>query len=209
MSRNAVAFALVFSSLFGLVAIDEIIGFGAVSSSAVAAGPETKTVDASTGLKPGDPIGAFRVTKIAGATEDGVEPGSTLCYRCRYGSSPMVMIFARKTSDELDSLINPLEQALAKHEDEKLRAFVTLTGGELSKLKETAAVIAERTGVKLMPIVVAEDVATGPLDYQLSVGADVTVIIAQDSQVVATDVFSISDIKADKVMKQVAAMLAE
>ena len=50
-----------------------------------------------TPLQQGDSVGVFYVTKVAGATNDGVAPGEQLCYRCRYGSSPIIMVFARRT----------------------------------------------------------------------------------------------------------------
>ena len=206
MLRYVVVFSLLLSFVLGLAAIDGYFGSRIFSSLAYGVGSGTALPQTNQGLKPGDPIGAFRVTKIAGATNDSVESGQLLCYRCRYGSSPMVMVFARKASEDLDPLVTALEEALGQHKDEKLRAMVTLIGEDLSELKVAAEAIADRTQVQRIPIVVAEDATTGPLGYQLS-PSDITVIIAQDSQVVATEVFRIHEIKTDKVLQHVLAML--
>ena len=40
------------------------------------------------GPQTGDSIGAFNVTKLCGAEDDGVEAGKTLCYRCKNGKRP-------------------------------------------------------------------------------------------------------------------------
>ncbi|MFN5949118.1 MAG: hypothetical protein ACK43N_11540, partial [Pirellulaceae bacterium] len=45
------------------------------------------------GLQSGDALGAFTVQKVGGATEDGVEVGESLCYRCKFQSRPMVLVF--------------------------------------------------------------------------------------------------------------------
>jgi hypothetical protein len=163
----------------------------------------------SNGLKPGDPVGTFRVIKVAGAEDDGVEVGQSLCYRCRYGSSPIVMVFAKQSSKEIDPLISALEKSLTIHEAEKLRAFVIVVGDDLAKLKEKAASVVERTGVKKIPVVVTEDSTSGPLDYQLSAADDITVVIARDSQVFAVEVISIDQVEPNQILTQVEVMLKE
>ena len=45
------------------------------------------------GLQVGERIGAFYVTKLAGAEDDGVAVGKNLCYRCKNGGRPQVMVF--------------------------------------------------------------------------------------------------------------------
>ncbi|MEL6109663.1 MAG: hypothetical protein AAFU85_26945, partial [Planctomycetota bacterium] len=89
-------------------------------------------------LKEGDAIGAFYVTKVAGAEQDGVEKGTELCYRCRYGSRPMVMVFARKSGGKVTDLVKELDAAIADNEGEELKGLLTLMGEDASALKETA-----------------------------------------------------------------------
>ncbi len=69
---------------------------GSVLSAALFCGLASAADKAEECLKQGDPIGAFYVTKVAGADEDGVPVGEELCYRCKYGSRPMVMVFTSK-----------------------------------------------------------------------------------------------------------------
>ncbi|WP_149752952.1 hypothetical protein [Rubripirellula obstinata] len=164
------------------------------------------------GLKPGDPLGTFRVIKIAGAKDDGVEVGQSLCYRCRYGSNPIVMVFARKASTEIDSLIGVLEKSVEKsletQQMQRLCAFVVLVGQDRSELNESAVALIQRTGAEMIPAVVTEDATSGPLDYQLSSANDVTVVVAKDSQVVAVETFGIEKIEPKRISDHIDAMLA-
>ena len=146
-------------------------------------------------LQQGDAIGAFYVTKVAGAEEDGVEPGDSICYRCRYGSSPMVMIFARHTGEKLTRLVKELDSAVAANEEFKLRGLLTLMGDDAAVLKDAGKEIVTAAGATKVPVVIADDVQTGPLNYRLRSDAEVTIVVAKDSMVVAT--FSSAEAQID------------
>lgn len=169
--------------------------------SAVAA---DKAID---GLNKGDAIGAFYVTKVAGAADDGVEQGQQLCYRCKYGSRPMVMVFARDTNGKVGELVSKLDEAVAKHDDAQLKGFLTLIGGEKASLKKQAEKVAEKIDAKHIPVVVAEDTENGPSSYQLDPQAEVTVVVADDSQVVSRHTFKAADVDVAAVMKDVESIL--
>lgn len=159
------------------------------------------------GLKQGDAIGVFYVTKVAGAEDDGVEPGEDLCYRCRYGSRPMVMVFARETGGKVPELLKAIDTAVADSEEESLRGLLTLLGEDASALKDVAGKIATSSDVKMVPIAVAKEPKTGPMNYKLAENAPVTIVLAKDSQVVTTHTFTAEKIDVDSVMKEVAKML--
>ncbi|QEG40517.1 hypothetical protein [Roseimaritima ulvae] len=154
-------------------------------------------------LAEGDPIGAFYVTKVAGAEDDGVEAGQELCYRCRYGGRPMVMVFARKNSEKLNQLVGKLDKAVASHSDNQLKSFVTLVGADTETLKKEASKLASSTSVKGVPVVIAKDNENGPRNYKLDSKADVTVVIANNSQVVSNQTYTADDVDADAVIAAV------
>ncbi|HWC90068.1 MAG TPA: hypothetical protein VG433_10445, partial [Pirellulales bacterium] len=81
--------------------------------------------EVKSGPQEGDKIAPFDVVKCAGATDDGVSVGDKLCYRCKYGAKPMVMVFTRK-SDEISGLVKKLDKAVEKNSDKQLRAFVNI-----------------------------------------------------------------------------------
>ncbi len=158
-------------------------------------------------LHKGDLVGSFRVTKVAGAVEDGVEPGTELCYRCRYGSRPMVMVFARQTGGELPKLVEELDKAVDTNKEAQLRGLITLIGEDVAKVKEDANRVAEKSGAKSVAVVVAKENETGPTNYKLNQKAEVTVVVASDSLVVATHTFDVAKIDIATVIKEVKAML--
>lgn len=159
-------------------------------------------------LKKGEPLGAFVVTKIAGAEDDRVAAGDQLCYRCRYGTRPMVIVFARQTDDRVVQLTKQIETAISDYADADLRGLVTFLGEDASELKDVAAAFATKSSVKQIPVVVAKDNATGPIEYKIDSDAAVTVVLGNDSEVVSSHVFAKADqIDVASLMKQVVAMV--
>ena len=158
-------------------------------------------------LKQGDAIGAFYVTKVAGADDDGVELGDSLCYRCRYGSSPMVMIFARQTGEKLTRLVKELDSAVAENQEFKLRGLLTLMGDDAAVLKGVGKEIVAAAGARMVPVVIADDIQTGPLNYRLRSDVEVTIVVAKDSQVVATYDSAESQIDLSAVMLELKQLL--
>lgn len=180
---------------------------GSVLTAALVAGVAIAADSTSAGLKQGDPIGAFYVTKVAGAEDDGVKTGQELCYRCKYGQRPMVMVFTRKNSDKLSQLVSELDKAVDKHGDAQLRAFVTVMGEDQSTLKASAKELAKAAEAKKVPVAVAADNENGPASYRLDPAAEVTVIMANESQVIASHSFDADEVDSSAVMQEVEKML--
>ena len=157
-------------------------------------------------LKAGDAIGPFYVTKVTGP-EDGVEIGKTLCYRCRYGARPMVMVFARETGGKVAELTKQLDQAVAKHEDAQLRSFVTLIGGETESLTKEAEKFSKTAEAKNVPVTVAEDNENGPSAYKIDPKAEVTVVLAKDGKVTGQHTFAADSVDVAAVMKEITTLL--
>lgn len=158
-------------------------------------------------LKRGESIGVFYVTKVAGANDDGVEPGEDLCYRCRYGSSPLVMVFTRADSAQVAEMAKRIDAAIGEFAEERLKGLITLMGDDLVQLKHKAEKIAARASITRVPVVVAKENITGPLNYRIPTDAEVTVVVAKDSQVVHTYVFDADRIDIRAVMSKVREML--
>jgi hypothetical protein len=142
------------------------------------------------GPQPGDKIGAFDVVKCAGAADDGVDVGNKLCYRCRYGSKPMVMVFARKTDDSLASLVKQLDSAVAQNSEKQLKAFVNLVGESRDTAETAAKTFGAKNNFANVPIVVPEESENGPDNYGINPKAEITVIVAAGGKVTATHAFA-------------------
>ncbi|HEV7226455.1 MAG TPA: hypothetical protein VGN42_27365 [Pirellulales bacterium] len=156
------------------------------------------------GVQPGEEIGAFDVVKCAGAVDDGVATGDKLCYRCKYGGRPMVMVFTRNTDEKVASLVKKLDAAVAKNADEKLAAFVNLLGEDQEALESQAKKFASKTKAENVPVVVPVEFENGPDNYGLNPKAEVTVILAVGGKVVANHAVS-----GELNDKTVAAILAD
>ena len=164
--------------------------------------------DIKSGLKEGAGIGPFYVTKCAGAEEDGVEVGKNLCYRCKNGARPQVMVFTRSSDDKVIALVKKIDEQLKKHEDEQLRAFVNVLGESKDVAMDEAKKLATASKTSNVPFVVPNEVENGPEDYGINAKADVTIIIANESKVVANRaVASAKDLDVDAVMSDLAKVL--
>ena len=119
----------------------------------------------------------------------------------------MVMVFARETGGQVPKLIEELDKAVDSNQDSQLRGLVTLMGNDAADVKVEANKVAEKTGAKHVPVVVAKETQTGPENYNLNRKDDVTVVVASESQVVATHVFKADKIDITMVMKEVKSIL--
>jgi hypothetical protein len=146
--------------------------------------------EVQSGPQPGDKIAPFDVVKCAGATDDGVSVGDTLCYRCKYGAKPMVMVFTRKSDEQVAGLVKKLDKAVAKNSEKELKAFVNIVGESRSEAESSAKQLAKDTSVENVPIVVPEETTNGPDNYGINPDAVVTVIVARDGKVVASHGYS-------------------
>jgi hypothetical protein len=163
----------------------------------------------SDGLAPGDPIGTFYVVKVAGANDDGVEVGQDLCYRCRYGSSPMAMVFVRSTGGQVESLVKQLDALVLKHDDQRFRTLVTFLGEDTAKIQEDAEKLAKAVDAKHAAISIAKENQTGPLNYHIPADAEVTIILARDSQVMQFVAGSADEIDVEKIVAMVGELVKE
>ncbi|QDV24814.1 SGNH/GDSL hydrolase family protein [Aureliella helgolandensis] len=149
--------------------------------------------DLESGLKKGEGIGAFNVTKCAGAAEDGVDVGNNLCYRCKNGARPQVMVFTRSTDDKVVSLVKQLDAQIKKNDEAQLRAFVNMLGESKDGASSEVKKLAENTKAVNVPFVVPNEFENGPADYGINPKAAVTIILANNSKVVGN--FAVADAK--------------
>ncbi len=146
---------------------------------------EGKKGELKSGLQVGEDIGPFYVTKCAGAEEDGVDEGKNLCYRCRNGSKPQVMVFTRSNDAKVAELVQKLDEAVAANEENKLRVFVNVLAEDKDDASDMAKKFAASTKAKAIPFVVPNENANGPDDYGINPKADITIVMATEGKVKA------------------------
>jgi hypothetical protein len=179
---------------------------------ALATGVVVTADDAATQLKSGpqcgDSIGAFYVTKVAGAEDDGVDQGQNLCYRCRNGAKPQVIVFTRSTNKKVAELVSKLDKAVSENESSKLRVFVNLLGDDKEELSNKAKKFAARSKAKNVPFVVPNEFENGPENYGINAKAEITIMLASDLGVKATyAVAKAKDLNVDLVLKDLSKIL--
>ena len=170
------------------MAVALVFGVAAVASAEVTSGPAV-----------GDMVGAFTVTKVTGNPDDGVTDGRTLCYRCKMGARPVVMIFARTADEKLAKLLKELDEELEEHADDKLTGFVNMIGSDAETLKKASADFVAKHGIKRLAFVVPEDTKDGPPDLKISPDADLTVICYKGGTVKANHAFAKGALSDDMI----------
>jgi hypothetical protein len=183
-----------------------------VAVALVACGSLALAGDIKSGLEPGAPIGAFDVTKCSGAADDGVKVGAQLCYRCKYGTRPMVMVFTRGVNDQVVKLAKDLDKAVAANEEKQFKAFVNLLGSDREALEASAKDLGTKNELKNVPVVVPIEFENGPDNYGINPKADVTVLVAKGGKVVSNHAFDKGELNAgaiQKILAEVPKLVAE
>ncbi len=170
------------------------------------------TVSADDGLKSGpqsgDKIGAFYVTKIAGAEEDGVKEGKNLCYRCKNGQRPQVMVFTRSTDKKVQELLSKLDKAIDENESSQLRVFVNVLGEDKDDVADSCKKLASSSKAKNIPFVLPNEFENGPDNYGINAKADVTITMASESSVKVSHAFAkAGDLNVDGVIEDLTKIL--
>ncbi len=158
-----------------------------------------RAAELTSGLQPGDLVGAFNVEKCGGAVNDGREVGANFCYRCMLGNKPVVMIFARKVDSNLAALAKELDQHVAKNSDQKLSSFINLLGNDSDELKSEAKKFAAENQLENVALVVPDDNANGPEEFRINPEAEVTVTIYRNGKVAASHALAHGELNKDEI----------
>lgn len=111
------------------------------------------------------------------------------------------MIFARKSSPALASLVKQLDAQLAAHEDQKLVAFVNFLGDDAAALEQQAAKLGADEAIERVALVVPADHANGPPGLEISPDAEVTVVLYRHTTVEANHAYAAGEFQASSVQQ--------
>ena len=146
------------------------------------------------GPQVGDKVpGPFEPLNITGPTA-----GEKACLYCRFGSSPVAMIFAREATPEVKALLQKIDSCCTKNDEmNSCVIFCSDESGMDKKLKS----MAQDAGLK--KLVVSLDTAHGPEGYNVTKDAAVTVLLYRDRVVKANYAFKKGELN-DKSVEKVA-----
>ena len=171
-----------------MVAMAVVLGLASAASAEMTSGPQV-----------GEVVGAFTVTKVTGNPDDGVEDGRSLCYRCKMGQRPVVMVFARSADEKLAKLLKKIEEEVEEHKAEKLTGFVNMIGADAESLKKATADFVAKHGIKRIAFVVPDDLQHGPPEFKIAPDADVTIVCYKGGTVKANHAFAKGGLTDDKI----------
>jgi hypothetical protein len=164
----------------------------------------TSAADLKSGLQVDEYPHAFNVTDVTGPSA-----GKKLCYRCQYGERPVVSIFVRKMDANTAKLVKQLDEVVAKHEEKKMAAFVTVLSDDPDAQETTLKQTADDQKISHTPLTVFEN-AVGPTKYKIDEHAGVTVMMWVDNNVKVNHAFAdgdLSDAAIAKVIEDTAKIL--
>jgi hypothetical protein len=160
--------------LFGMVALLLVGASGIVLAAA----------KLESGLPVGEEVPAFNVRDVTGPAK-----GTTLCYACRYGSRPVVAIFAREVNGSVKELVAKIDEKVGANKDKKMAAFVVVLTEDPDGVEPKLETLVKEAKISNTPLTIVEGV-TGPPDYRLSMDAEVTVLMWVGSQVKVNQAFA-------------------
>ncbi len=188
--------------------ISTVAAIGTIVAATVMTG--TASAEVTSGYQVGESVGAAQVIKVAGSELDGIPAGKELCYRCRMGSRPVVMVFARTADEKLAKLLKKLDEEIEEHQDAKLSSFVNMLGTDVDSLKKDAAEFVKVNGIERIAFVVPKDDSkNGPADYKIAPDADLTVVCFKGGKVTANHALAkgqLSDEKIDAIVEAACSM---
>ena len=130
--------------------------------------------------------------------------GANLCYRCRNGARPQVIVFTRTTDKKVMNLLRQIDKAVGENEDAKLRSFVNLLGEDKDDLTATAKKVAASSETENIPFVVPNEFENGPDNYGINTKAAVTIVLASELGVKASHAVADSkDLNIKAIIKDI------
>jgi len=140
---------------------------------------------------------AFNVTDVTGPLA-----GKKLCYRCQYGSRPVVSVFVRKMDENTAKLLKQIDEVVGKQEEKKMAAFVTVLSDDPDAQEAALKKTAEEQKITHTPLTVFEN-AVGPTKYKIDEKANVTVMMWVDSNVKVNHAYAAGDLSEEAIAKVV------
>ena len=124
-------------------------------------------------VKSGPQVGSTLPGPFEPLNLNGPDAGDECCLFCKYGNSPVVMVFASKPSEKLYKLVGELEKAATAATGEVGACLVVTdpSAGAQKALKTFA------DDAKLKATIVGVIAAEKQKDYELAKDAEVTVLI--------------------------------
>lgn len=147
------------------------------------------------GLQVGEKVPTFYVRAITGPLQ-----GRSVCYVCRNGDRPVVMIFVRELSPELRKLLKQVDELVDAHRADGLRSFGVFLAADGKALLPAVQTLAfdEKLNLPLTVSAAAEDRTARPTH---PVDASFSVILYRDQKVAANFTYRAGELTEEELTR--------
>lgn len=165
--------------------------------------PDSSPAPLQSGLKVGEKVPTFYVRAITGPLKN-----KSVCYVCRNGDRPVVMLFIRQITPELKKLLKGIDDEVDQHRAEGLRSFGVFVASDSKELLPQVQTLAfdEKIG---LPLTIAAAPSDGSAGRSIHPDAAVTVILYRAQTVIANFAYRAEELKAEEseaVLKNIRAL---
>jgi hypothetical protein len=153
---------------------------------------EKDSAPLQSGLKVGEKVPTFYVRAITGPLKN-----KSVCYVCRNGDRPVVMLFIRKITPELKQLLKQIDREVDEHRAAGLRGFGVFVAGDSKELLPQVQTLAFDEKIEL-PLTIAAAPSDGSAGRSIHPDAAVTIILYRDQTVIANFAYRADELKAEE-----------
>ncbi len=155
--------------------------------------PKNKTAPIVSGREIGDYVPTFYTRAVTGPLMN-----RSVCYVCRNGGRPVVMVFLRKFGAGVKPLLKQVDSLVDHHRAEGLRSFGVFVTEDPSEAISEVQTFSFDNKIAL-PLTVASDAIAEPHCQNLHAQADVTVVLYNKRRVVNRFAFREGEIQSDEI----------
>jgi hypothetical protein len=147
------------------------------------------------GLQVGERIPTFYVRAITGPLQS-----KSVCYVCRNGDRPVVMVLVQEVTPELRKLLKGIDELVDTHRADGLRSFGVFVARDSKTLLPAVQTLAFEEKLNL-PLTVSAASVDGAAGQNLSPEAAVTVILYREQKVTANFAYRTGELTAAEITR--------
>ncbi|MCA9070021.1 MAG: hypothetical protein KDA84_13910 [Planctomycetaceae bacterium] len=157
--------------------------------------PDTGEGSLQSGRDVGDYVPTFYTRAVTGPLMN-----RSVCYVCRNGQRPVVMVVLRKLGDDFKPLLKQLDSLVDNHRAEGLRSFGVFVSEDPSEAISKVQTFSFDHKITL-PLTVASTTIAEPHCQNIHEDADVTVVLYEKRRVVKRYAFRTGELKPPQIQK--------
>ena len=124
----------------------------------------------------------------------------SVCYVCRSGQRPVVMVFLRSLDEEFKPLLKEVDRLVDRHRAEGLRSFGIFVSEDPSEAVSPVQTFSFDHKI-VLPLTVASNTIAEPYCQNLNAKADVTVVLYEKRRVVERFAFRKDQVKRRQIQE--------